>query len=63
VPLFKAGFYIRQKAPETPDAFAFGPSIATISWGENGIIVGTPMLTKCAVVKANNKRLNFKYFS
>jgi hypothetical protein len=37
-------YHVRQKAPETPDALALGPYIATISWGENGIIVGTPMV-------------------
>lgn len=46
-------FHVRQKAPKTPDAFALGPSTATISWGENGVIVAKPMLRNCPVVKVN----------
>jgi hypothetical protein len=42
------------KGAKTPDAFALGPSTATISWGEVGIIVLSAMVRKYTVVKAKH---------
>jgi hypothetical protein len=42
------------KGAETPDALALGPSTATISWGEVGIIVLSAMVRKYTVVKAKH---------
>jgi hypothetical protein len=46
-------FHVRQKAPETPNAFALDPSAAIISWGEMAFIVAKPMLGNRPVVKVN----------
>jgi hypothetical protein len=56
-------FHVRQKASETPDVIALGPSTAAISWGEIGIIVLSAMVRKYTVVKAKHLVLILLYLS